>query len=125
MGCPCREIRQVISRIPGVRNFLQYLPNLPNEGHSDMKMKTTPGRSIFVPSGNAYHADENGIIHNVLGDDSNDLIRAGNVEHYREPPPVPPVAPPPAAKPAPAPVAAKPPEAAPAVPAKNDDAPAK
>jgi hypothetical protein len=83
MGCPCREIRQVISHLPGVKHFLRLLPNLPNEGQSDMKMKTSPGRSIFVTSGNAYHADEHGIIHNVLGDDSHDLRTAG-AEIYNE-----------------------------------------
>ena len=84
MGCPRREIRQVISHLPGVKHFLRLLPNLPNEGQSDMKMKTSPGRSIFVTSGNGYHADEHGIIHNVLGDDSYDLRRAG-AEIYSEP----------------------------------------
>jgi hypothetical protein len=120
MGCPCREIRQVISHLPGVKHFLRLLPNLPNEGRSDMKMKTHPGRSIFVPSGNAYHADDKGIIHNVLGDDSYDLMRAGNIEQWFEPAPAaappPPPATPPAAPKAPPPVA----PAAAAVPAKND-----
>jgi hypothetical protein len=83
MGCPCREIRQVISHIPGVKHFLRLLPNLPNEGRSDMKMKTSPGRAIFVTSGNSYHADEKGIIANVLAEDVDDLRRAG-AEIYTE-----------------------------------------
>jgi hypothetical protein len=77
MGCPCREIRQVISHIPGARHFLNLLPDLPNEGRSDMEMKTQPGRSIYTTSGNGYHADKNGIIHNVLAEDADDLRRAG------------------------------------------------
>ena len=49
-----------------------------------MKMKTQPGRSIQVTSGNRYTADEHGIINNVLGEDVDDLRGAG-AEIYTEP----------------------------------------
>jgi hypothetical protein len=82
MGCPCREIRQVISHIPGVRNLLGLLPDLPNEGQSAMKMTAHPGFSVQVTSGTRYTADDKGIIHNVMGDDRVDLRNAGCQDHH-------------------------------------------
>jgi hypothetical protein len=82
MGCPCREIRQVISHLPGVKHFLRLLPNLPNEGQSDMKMTARPGFSVQVTSGARYTADDKGIIHNVMGDDLVDLRNAGCQDHH-------------------------------------------
>ena len=86
-----------------------------------MKMKTQPGRAIFVTSGNGYHADEKGIIHNVLGDDANDLRHAG-AEIYDEPPVAAPIAAP--AAPAVAPPKPAAPPAPAAAPVKNDAPPA-
>jgi hypothetical protein len=81
MGCPCREVRNQIARLPGGKFLLGLLPDLPADKGPHMKMVApVPGQSIQTSSGNHYRADEARVIHDVNPDDVSELRRVGCVD---------------------------------------------
>jgi hypothetical protein len=81
MGCPCREIRNQIARLPGGRFLLGLLPDLPAQKGPHMKMVApVPGQSIQTSTGRHYRADETRVIHDVNPEDISELRRVGCVD---------------------------------------------
>jgi hypothetical protein len=77
MGCPCRQIRQVVAHLPGGRALIGRLPQLPRSKGPTMRMQTTPGQRIFTISGRHYAADQDGVILEVDPEDVSELSRVG------------------------------------------------
>jgi hypothetical protein len=79
MGCPCRQIRNAISLLPGGKFFVGLLPSLPPGEHMVRMISPVGGRSFNLANGNSYTADAQGAVE-VDPADVGEMGRLGCVE---------------------------------------------
>src|SRR5262245_23604620 len=76
MGCPCRQIRAAIERLPGGKFLTGLLPALPPKGPSMKMLARVPGQSFQLAHGPHYRADDDRVVH-VDADDVAGMPRLG------------------------------------------------
>lgn len=87
MGCPCREIRAALARVPGGKFLVGLLPALPPKGPAMKMLARVPGQSFNLANGAQYFADADRVLY-VAVEDVAEMRRVGCVEAPAEQEPV-------------------------------------